>query len=137
MKSTTKAKKSVTKQHTTNADGTGKSEKNLKEESSFEALGGALAQEKGYKGDKEQLVEVKKIGGTPFEAVKYKEGWFISLGKYRLSEVNHITYEGAVEEALEVTWNRIIQVISIMMLEDYKMRQEEKTLEILENLKSH
>ncbi len=67
-----------------------------------------------YTPDNKQLVEIKPIEDTPFAAVKTEKTWHLVLGKYRLStELG--SYEECLEESKNATWQRIMQVIQIMI----------------------
>lgn len=66
-----------------------------------------------------QLVEQTKIEGTPFTAIRIDEKYFLTLGKYRLT--NQLTsLEECKLEAQDASWDRIMQVIQIMIEENNK-----------------
>lgn len=69
--------------------------------------------EESKKYTNEELVEVKPIKDTPFVAVKVGEGWFLALGKYRLSGIKE-TEEDVIEDSKNTTWDRLIQVFLIV-----------------------
>ncbi len=67
---------------------------------------------------KEGEVERKEIENSPFTVIRIGEECFGSMGKYRITEIYESIEE--VEKELEViTWNRIVQVI-ILMIETKK-----------------
>jgi hypothetical protein len=69
-----------------------------------------------------ELVEQKEIENTPFMAVRMEDKWFLTLGKYRLTEPLK-TEEEVIESAKDATWERIMQVMKIMIIEE---KQENK-----------
>lgn len=66
--------------------------------------------------NQEQIVQQWPVEGTPFTTWKYKDEYFLSLGKYRLSE-HFKTKEEADEDAKDASWERIMQIIKIMIQE--------------------
>lgn len=67
---------------------------------------------------REGEVERKEIENSPFTAIRIGDECFGSMGKYRITEVYESIEE--VEKELEViTWNRIVQVV-ILMIETKK-----------------
>ncbi|AXH74113.1 MAG: hypothetical protein [Microviridae sp.] len=64
-----------------------------------------------------ELFEQKPIKDTPFTAVRMDDKWFLTMGKYRLSEPIE-TLEQCEESANDASWMRILQVINIMIKED-------------------
>jgi hypothetical protein len=60
----------------------------------------------------EQIVRTE-MKDSPFIVVTTKNGSFGTLGKYRLTEV-YKTKEEAIDEMSNFTWNRIVQVISLI-----------------------
>lgn len=69
--------------------------------------------EEGKKYTNEELVEVKQIKDTPFMAIKVGDGWFLALGKYRLSGILE-SEEAVIEDAKVTTWDRLISVFLIV-----------------------
>jgi len=68
-----------------------------------------------------QLLEQVPIEDTPFTAVKLDDKWFLTLGKYRLSEVMP-SLEMVKEDAKDASWNRIMQIILIMIKENEQQK---------------
>lgn len=64
-----------------------------------------------------QLVEKLQIPNTPFTAVKFDKLWYLTLGKYRLTE-GLDTYDQVEDNAHDASWNRIMQIIQIMIDEN-------------------
>lgn len=62
----------------------------------------------------EQLMEMEKVPNTPFTIVKYNDHWFLTMGKYRLSEPQ-TDKQTVIESAYDTTWDRLLQVIKIMI----------------------
>lgn len=64
-----------------------------------------------------QLVNMTKVENTPFTIVEAEEGVYTVLGKYRISE-NLGTLENALEDAKRTDWERMMQVMGVM-IENY------------------
>lgn len=60
-----------------------------------------------------ELIQKTEVPDSPFVIVTTEEGSFAALGKYRLTEV-YKTKQEAIDHVSRVTWNRIIQVISLV-----------------------
>ena len=56
-----------------------------------------------YGKEKEQLLEQHKVDDTPFTLVKYNDKWFLTMGKYRLTEPTP-TREETESQVHDVTW---------------------------------
>lgn len=63
-----------------------------------------------------------EIEDSPFVVVTSEEGSFVAMGKYRLSEIFEHE-ETAINEANQITWNRIIQVMMILKQHEDEMNQ--------------
>lgn len=75
-----------------------------------------------------ELIKRTIIENTPFTIIEINEEYFITMGSYRISE-KFKTLEEATEEANTINWNKIIQVISILMDHEKKiinLKNEEK-----------
>jgi len=81
----------------------------------------------------DQLVEMVPIHDTPFTAVKAGEHWFLTLGKYRLTN-QLASLEDCQKEATDASWNRIMQII-LIMIEENKTKEIAVLKEQIENLK--
>lgn len=64
-----------------------------------------------------KLVEREEIKNTPFTAVKFEDKWFLTMGKYRLTD-GLASKEDVINEAKDASWFRIMQIIQIMIDED-------------------
>ena len=69
-----------------------------------------------------KLVEFKQVKETPFTLAKQNEEWYILLGKYRLSE-GYETEKEAEKEAKRVCWNKIMQVMSVIITEEKQLNK--------------
>ncbi len=77
-----------------------------------------------------ELVEVKPIPNTPFAAVKVDTGWFLCIGKYRLSEILD-SEEAVIEDAKDTSWDRLMQVILAVNQLNFKISDaNEKTYDV-------
>lgn len=80
-----------------------------------------------------ELVHREKVPGTPFEIVGNNDhGYFLALGKYRLSnhlDLEHTTLqEAAKHELKENGWNIITNLITlIIQLEKELQEDQQKT----------
>ena len=61
----------------------------------------------------DQIVEQHKVENTPFTIVKVDTQWFLTMGKYRLTEPTP-TREETEAQVHDVTWNRLVQVMMII-----------------------
>lgn len=64
-----------------------------------------------------QLMETKPINESPFTAVRLENDWFLTMGKYRLTEKLQ-SEEECLEAARDASWHRLMQVIKIMIEEN-------------------
>lgn len=60
----------------------------------------------------ECLIERINIEDTPFTIIKTDKGSFGTLGKYRITETG--TEEEIRKELITITWNRIVQVLTLI-----------------------
>lgn len=74
-----------------------------------------------------ELLQQEQIEGTPFTAVRLDDKWFLTMGKYRLSEPTK-TFEEVLEEAKDASWFRIMQLIQIMIEEHEKNKLKTNNL---------
>lgn len=70
--------------------------------------------EQDNKESNSKLVEQKEVEGTPFTAMKYQEKWYLTLGRYRLTEGME-SEEKVIEDATRADWYRVMQVMNIML----------------------
>ncbi len=66
-----------------------------------------------------QLVVNEPIPDTPFKAVKFGDLWYLTLGKYRLT--NGGTRDEVIEAAYDTSWERIMQIIQILIDENREL----------------
>lgn len=71
-----------------------------------------------------QLLNKEEIPNTPFTLVKTQEGYFITMGKYRLSQA-HKTKEKAIQDLTINQWHHIA-TIAIIMAENIQTVKEEE-----------
>lgn len=82
---------------------------------------------KQHKGNSStELVEQIAVPNTPFTLNRIDQIWFVSMGKYRISEPLK-TKDEAAENAESTDWFRILQVIKIM-IEENKIIDAQKAL---------
>lgn len=79
-----------------------------------------------------QLFEQLPIDETPFTAVKMGEHWFLTMGKYRLSQELK-SYEECETEAKDASWIRIMQIINICIRESDEIQMLQSEIEGLKN----
>lgn len=63
-----------------------------------------------------ELIKRTNIENSPFEVISFteKNEHFGAMGEYRLTEI-YDTMEKAKEKVEQVTWNRVIQVIMLLI----------------------
>lgn len=61
-----------------------------------------------------ELLTREDVDGTPFVVIGTQEGYFGVLGKYRITELDR-SKKKIVDELKSVNWNRIIQIILILI----------------------
>lgn len=76
-----------------------------------------------YKED--TFTTIHEVEDTPFKVVETEKGNFVVLGNHRLTHEIE-TKEEAIKEAKKMTWERIMQVIHILVEnhEDFKKHLE-------------
>lgn len=83
--------------------------------------------------EKEKLVEIKSIPETPFTAVRAGEKWFLALGRYRLTQPLE-DEQACIENAKDVSWDRIVQVMRIISEEVILENTEKAQAAILKEI---
>lgn len=78
--------------------------------------------------NKDSLIEAVPIDGTPFTAIRTDQVWFLTLGKYRLSEKLN-TLQEVKDEALNSSWIRVMQIMRIVVEEYHHEKELEKTID--------
>lgn len=66
----------------------------------------------------EELITRDEIKDSPFHVIGTEQGFFGSVGKYRITEPKK-TKKEVEKELSEITWNRIVQVM-LILLETHK-----------------
>lgn len=74
-----------------------------------------------------QLIEYVQIENTPFTAVKDQGRWYLTMGKYRLTEELE-SKEAAIKEGANESWWRIMQIIRIMIDDHDKAKAEQERI---------
>lgn len=90
----------------------------MKNKSEQEESNGNVNQTNNNDLNSNELKRIEEVEGTPFTVVKDNELYYILLGKYRLSE-EYLIKEIAIQDAKTMNWNRIMQVIGVM-IQEYK-----------------
>lgn len=70
-----------------------------------------------------QLTEQIEIENTPFTAVRVDKQWFLSMGKYRISEIKE-TFEECKEDAYRADWIRIMTIMKIVIEEHEQEKKQ-------------
>lgn len=68
---------------------------------------------------KNELMEKVEVKDTPFTAIRMDDKWFLTMGKYRLTEPRE-SLDAVMKDAEDASWWRILQVINIMIQENEK-----------------
>lgn len=79
----------------------------MKKENELKEQVGNLTETGGH------IVKVDPIEGTPFQLVSVNEGFFVSMGKYRLTEYFD-TPNLAINEVKNKSWSLILSVCSVI-----------------------
>lgn len=75
-----------------------------------------------------KLVEQFPLSGTPFTIVKVEDHWFLTIGKYRLTNQLN-TREEAEAEVHDTSWIRIMQIMRIVCMEYDAEKNLQKTID--------
>lgn len=67
-----------------------------------------------------QLHAKEQIPETPFTALKFGDHWYLTMGKYRLTEA--LTRDAVIQEAYNTSWTRIMQIMQILIDENYELK---------------
>lgn len=80
-----------------------------------------------YYEDKGQLKEIIPVEGTPFHIIKNDDKYFVVMGMFKISQIL-ATLEDAIEEAEQISWNKIINVVQAMIeSHDFYQKNENQT----------
>ena len=66
--------------------------------------------------DNNELVTRHEIDKTPFTVIGIKEGFFGTMGKYRITEIQE-KRQDVIDELSQITWDRIVQVMLLLVEE--------------------
>jgi len=80
-----------------------------------------MDQEHSSSSNSNQLVERIPIEDTPFTAIKCDNQWFLTMGKYRLTEPMP-SLDEVTQDAQRADWTRVMQIIQIMIDENEAKR---------------
>lgn len=65
--------------------------------------------------DSGKLIIREKIEGTPFQLINQDDkGWFISLGRYRMTEIGTNTKEELTAMVANKDWTLILDTIAVL-----------------------
>lgn len=70
-----------------------------------------------------QLIERIEVENTPFTIIREEEKWFVTLGRYRISQ-DMKSKEEAIEDAKRIDWDRVLQIMGIT-IEHYNNKSKE------------
>lgn len=79
-----------------------------------------------YKGDQNQLVERIPLH-PPFVAMKYKEEWYVTMGKYTLGGPFK-TFEEAKTDSTDSSWLRILAIMKAVIYDHEEEKQLKTTI---------
>ena len=69
-----------------------------------------------------ELINFTQVENTPFTVISKEEQHIVMLGKYRISETFE-SKEEAIKDANSITWNRITQLITVMLRLDEEIKE--------------
>lgn len=72
------------------------------------------------------LIERHNLEGTPFTLVRVEKEWSVVIGEYKLNEIPFKSKKEAEENAKKITWDRIVQVVTIAIEGFSKLKQIQK-----------
>lgn len=79
----------------------------------------SVEEEQSREGSSEEIIQRETVEGTPFQVINLNnEGWFLALGKYRMTEPQENKQE-LIDRVKNKDWNVILDTIAILT-----MRQE-------------
>ena len=90
------------------------------EQSQNDILGIASATDRE---DSSATIERTDVKDTPFTIMKTEDAIFAVMGKYRVTE-NHKTVAECKKEVKKITWNRVVQVMMVLMEHKDRLKQE-------------
>lgn len=69
-----------------------------------------------------ELLKREQLENTPFTIVEFDKKYFASMGMYRLTEL-HEDKTQLIQKMQNITWNNLIQVITILITEEAKLKE--------------
>lgn len=75
-----------------------------------------------------ELTERVEIEETPFTAIRMDNIWFLTLGKYRISEPME-TLEEIKKDAFRADWFRIMTIMGVV-IEEYNKKNNEENKDV-------
>ncbi len=82
--------------------------------------------------DKDGLLEFAEVAGTPFRIAKEVRDdgvgghlWTVLMGNYRMNSVAFESEKEAIVLATTVSWDTVMQVITVMIIEQDKLIKDE------------
>lgn len=73
-----------------------------------------------------ELIEKRQIPETPFTAIRIEDKWFLTLGKYRLTNPVD-SYEAIEADAQNTSWDRLLQIMKIVVMDELEQRDKIKS----------
>lgn len=80
------------------------------------------------KNNSDSLIEREKIKGTPFEAIKQNNVWFLTWGNYRLSPTMETL--GQAEDYLTTNLWDVIAVYTLSVIQQVEKVKEEQAKQV-------
>jgi len=78
-------------------------------------------EEKFNSNSNSELIKKTDVENSPFQVVTTEQGSFGTMGQYRLTEVFENENE-AIEEMKTITWNKIVQVMMVLIDLEHKTK---------------
>lgn len=76
----------------------------------------------------EELIEREQLEGTPFEVIgNHTQGYFISIGKFRITEIKK-TRKELIEHLEKEKWTIICNMIATMIAIDAELKKQDENL---------
>lgn len=69
------------------------------------------AQEKENSKVSSELIEREEVEGTPFQLVNVGKGWFLALGRHRLTEMGEESKEELIAKVVNKDWYLVLDTI--------------------------
>lgn len=89
----------------------------------------ANAADKQHSSNEQPKYQFHPVEGTPFTIVQQEEEFHLLMGKYRLNVNPFKTFEEALADTQNATWNRIVMIMQILIKENQEQIQLNATIE--------